>query len=482
MRAPSLLLAALVACAPKTATVEPMADQSVRAVPAPLGEGSFTMPEIQTATLSNGLEVRLVRNTEVPLFDVRLIFAVGSDADPAGKEGLSSATMAMMSEGVSGMDAAALAAEARRLGGSVSAGAGDDLSALYVSGTVRNLEPLLDLWHKVLMKPTFPEDDWELMRARRIAALETSAENPARIIHRVSSRIVWGDAYSGRLTTEASYDAIQPQDMRAFHVANLRPDNAVVLAGGDIELDALVALLEKRLGSWKAPSTPAPDHGVHEPKSVASGTLYVVDKPGAAQSVVYATRPVGSTTAEDHWDYMLGTTVLGGAFTARMNMNLREDKGYTYGARCRTSHNRGPGVFYCSASVATPVTIPAFMEMRREIVEAVDDRPITQDELDFFKSFRVHSFQTSYETPSELLGEVTSIWTYDLPTDWLEQYVPGVQSVTVDSANAALRRWIQPDKMAWVIIGDVATFESELESLGLPMVRLDRDGNILETP
>ena len=254
------------------------------------------------------------------------------------------------------------------------------------------------------------------------------------------------------------------------------------MLGGDLDLATVVPMLEARLGSWKAPDTPAPEVLAATPSTFDKATIHLVDKPGAAQTVLKAVLPVNMPTDDDYRALDMGVTVLGGAFTARLNMNLREDKGYTYGARCRLTNNLGPNTFGCSTSVATNVTTPAFKELMSEISDIRMDRPATQSELDYFKGYRIYGFQGRYETPAALLQQVATIWNYNLPENWLEQFVPSIEAVDLGSAQTALSTWLDTDRIAYVVVGDKATFGEEFAGLGLPIVEYDRHGNLLETP
>lgn len=480
----------LVACAPKAPTetaAKPAPGVKApaftpRVVPDPLPNPGFTMPKSTSATLSNGLEVRLVENHEVPLWTAYLLFRAGSPSDPQGKEGLNAVTFDMMDEGAGRRSAGDIAGEAKRLGGTIGTSGGVDRSSLSVSGPVRNMEALLDLWTEILRKPTFPTTDWERMRERRVAKVRQSLETPTGIAARLGEQVAWGDTYSGRHTTEETYGAITTADMKAHHATHLRPDNALLLLGGDLDLATVVPMLEARLSSWKAPAESAPVTPVATPATFDKATIHLVDKPGAAQTVLKTVLPANMPTDADYRALDMGVTVLGGAFTARMNMNLREDKGYTYGARCRLTNNLGPNTFGCSTSVATDVTIPALKELMSEISDIRADRPATQAELDYFKGYRIYGFQGRYETPAALLQQVATIWNYSLPENWLEQFVPSIEAVDLGATQTALNTWLDTDRIAYVVVGDKATFGEELAGLGLPIVEYDRHGNLLETP
>jgi zinc protease len=474
-------LALLLTACPKNTTPETPVDTKLRQLPAPLATPQFRMPEVQTHVLSNGLEVRLVRNDEVPLWRADLLFRTGSIHDPAGKEGLLSVTMDMLDEGAAGATAPEFAAKLKRLGGSVNASGSRDRSGMSASGPVRNLEPILGLFADALLQPNFSEADWDLMKSRRTADLERNLNTPGGLASRLQRRVLWGEGYSGRLDTLESYESITTADMRALHGSELRPDNALLLLGGDLTMDQVVPILEAKLASWAPPAKEMPALEVTTTSFEAS-TLHVIDRPGAAQSVLYAVLPLGDEAASDHQALKMGITVLGGAFTARLNMNLREDKGYTYGARCRVSRSLGPAVLGCSTSVATNVTTPALQELIREIGDVVGDRMPTQDELDYFKGYKIYGFQGNYETPSSLLSEAATTWTYDLPEDRLETYVPSVEAVDLAATHAALAKYLDPSRVAYVLVGDKATFGDDLPSFGMPILEYDRTITPLEAP
>ena len=472
---------ALAACGPKTPVETMLKPGDARERPGALPERAFTMPPVATATLSNGLEVKVATNAEVPLWEVRLLVKTGSFADPDAKEGLASVTFDMANEGAADRSAEDISRALKLLGGSVGVGAGLNSGSITASGAKRNLEGILDVWADVLLRPTFPGADWTLMQERRIADLIASQEDPSAISGRALSRVMWGNTYAGRHTSELAYSAITTDDMKALWKKTVAPDNAVLLVGGDLTLEEIVPLMEARLAEWK-PTEMRLRSPVAQAAEIEAATVYLVDKPGAAQSVVSVATPIGSRLDSDYFDLMMGNTVFGGAFTARLNMNLREDKGYTYGARCRTSYRNGPGIWSCGANINTPVTGLALTEIKNELAGIVGDTKVTADELAYFQSYRVNGFYGRYETSGSLLSEQTNLWLYDLPADWLERYIPGVQGVELEAANAAFAKSIDPDKLVWLIVGDAATIRGDLDALGLPVVELDREGNRLEAP
>jgi zinc protease len=463
------LLSLLLACAPKTG--------HLTARPAPIPEAGpaheFSLPTFETRTLSNGLKVIVATQREVPLWDLRLLFRVGSFADPAGKEGLASVTLDMMNEGAGNLSAEDISRELKRLGSSIGTGADDDGASITASGLRRNLAPTLDLFARILLEPSFPSADWEVRRAQRVADLVASREDPNGIAGRVTPRVLYGDAYRGRLLSEASYAALTLEDMRSFHRGFLTPDHAILLVGGDITADEIVPLLEARLAGWKASGTPAVPPSV---QLASTPKMFVVNKPGAAQSVVRAIGTAPDRVQPEYYSAVVANEAFGGAFTARVNMNLREEKGYTYGARCGISHRFGPSIWSCGASVQTQFTAPAILEMIKEYSEARSSRPLTDEEIGFYQRSLVLSFPGEFEQTSSILGEQAIAWQYGLPADWTERYLPGVRAVTPAGANTAFQKWVDPKQLTWIVVGDLAVIRPGLEQLGVPLIELDRNG------
>lgn len=466
-----VLFPMLMSCLPKTADLG-------RSLPEPLSQRPFNLPEAQSGTLDNGLRVVVASNHETPTWQVQLVVNVGNYADPEGLEGLTSSTMDMMNEGAGDMNSEAISRELKRLAGSVSAWASTDSVSVSASGIKRNLEPILDLWATVLLEPTFPEEEWTIERNSRLQNLALNRQDPNRIAGRVFDKILWGDQYVGPMSTEASYEAITPGIMREFYEGHIAPDRGILLVGGDLTLDEMLPILNARLGQWKGAGNKVAPQAT--PATQDKPTIYLVDHPGAAQSVIYISQPIGTQLDEDYYDFYLGNLALGGAFTARINMNLREDKGYTYGARCRTDYNHGPGIWSCSTSVRSDATIPSLVELKREITEVLSSRLISDDEAAYFSSYAINGYPANYELTDSTLSEQLRAWIYNLPQDFADGFIPGLQSSSATKANEALQRHLNPDQMFWLIVGDKALFGEELGQFDMDIVELDVDGHLIE--
>ncbi|MCB9761618.1 MAG: insulinase family protein [Alphaproteobacteria bacterium] len=482
MRPLLLLTLSLAACGPKDAPIESAAGSADPRFerPAPLARPAFDLPTPQRATLSNGVAVVLVENHELPVVDLRIVFSSGSWTDPVGKEGLASSAMDMLNEGAGDLDAVGYASALRKLGARVGAGAGLDSASVTLHTLNKHLEPALDLWALALLDPAFDADEWDRVRKQRVQNVAAARTNPNAIAGRVFDRVMFGDTYDGRFETEGSLKAISAADLEAWHADQLVSGNALILAGGDITLEELTPLLEARLADWSGESTrAAPEITVHAPTSTV---IHLIDKPGAAQSVIVAGRPVGHRT-DPHYDALyVANTIWGGMFMSRLNMNLREDKGYTYGARSRLSNGLAPTIWNASTSVKSDTTADALSEIFGELAAIGDARPLTEDERAYFAGSLVSGYPARFETTDYLLGQQSEVWRYELPADWLESYIPRVEAVTAGQAQVAFLEQVATQPLTVVVVGDLATIRAPIEALGHPVVELDVDGAPVSEP
>ena len=448
-------------------------DRSV--VPEPLDAPVFELPAPSRGLLSNGVEVVVVENHELPLFELRVVLKTGGWTDPDGLEGLAGATMDMLTEGAGPYDAVALSAETRKLGSGLWSSAGLDVATVGCSGLVRNLEPTLDLWSTVLLEPTFPEAEWTRLEVSYAQGLEEDASNPNAIAWRVSDRVLYGDGYDGRAMDVDSLARLELDLMLGWYQEHVVPGNALILVGGDVTLEQVLPLLEARLGSWTA-------EGSHQPPprqalAPTETTLYVVDKPGASQSVVIAATPVPGRADPAWFDLYLGNRAWGGSFMARLNMTLREEKGWTYGARSSVSGN----VWVASSSVVAEATAPAVNELLVMLADVAGAEPLTEEEIEYARSGLLNGYAARFETVDYLLDQQKEIWRYGLPADWSDAWPGQIEAVTADGAQAVFQEHVAERPMAIVIVGDMATNLEALRALGPPVVQLDIDGEPLVT-
>ena len=449
-----------------------------RPMPESLPTPEFKAPETETRTLSNGIQVVVATNSEVPLWDVRIAFNVGSHVDPDKKAGLAEITFSMMNEGAGSRSSEDISRELKAMASSVSANAGSDGASVSASGIKRNIEPTLDIWADMIKSPTFPTKEWDIKKPQWLAKLKNARKAPSSIAGRVYNNLIYGDTYRGRIQMEADYNRIQTKDMKTFHNNWIGPANAIIIAGGDITADELVPMLEARLGSWAPKRVKSPEINVETSMS-DTARIYFVDSPDAAQSILRTLTRIENRTHEDYFSMKMAIQILGGSFMSRVNMNLREDKGYSYGARCYDVHRYGPSIGMCNTSVQTAVTIPAMNELKKELTEFVGDRPGTEKEMTYMKSSLINQYPAKFETTGSLLNEQVMIWRYGLPEDWSERFLPGIENASLKTSNEAFANQWPIDRTIWLVVGDKATIWDDLQGFGLEIIEIDTDGKPL---
>ncbi len=464
MRSQILFLALVLTGCPKevppTPVVEPVAAPTLAptrlAAPGPSAPRAFTLPEAKTATLSNGLAVYLVENHEAPLVNVRLSFRGVALTDPKGKEGLASMAAAMMNQGAGTYTAEAWDKELRRLGTSLGIGAGSENATAEMSSLSRNLGPSLDLLRALVLTPTFDKSEWELLAGRMKDAVTSRRSDPASTASWVLDKVVYGDAYKGRKLDETTLMRISPKEMRAWQQKNLVPQNAALFVGGDTTLTEVLPMLEARFGAWKAVSGSGKPPTVAQPAAPSATTVTLVDKPGASQSVIVGMGYVGKPSDPGYYALTVANYGMGGQFMSRLNLNLREDKGYTYGARTSVGYDLAGTQFQTSAPVVADKTVPALIELVKELRGPMVDKPVSETEVKNAQGGLLMARPLKFEQPGYLLGQLENVWAYALPADWITAYDSHVRAVDAAAADAAWKATINPDRMRFVIVGDMA--------------------------
>lgn len=483
----ALLLLALAACAPKVtppaAPVEPAAPAApaVRPTrlqaPGPTAEHPWTLPAPAVGTLSNGIPVYVVENHEVPIVDVHLSWRGGSNTDPKGKEGLASATMDMLARGAGTYDAEALTRAAKKLGTNIESQGGVDAASVALSALTRNLAPSLDLLSTVVNAPTFPEKEWTLLHKQYDDSITSRRQDPTSTAWTVLGRVVYGESYQGRFAVERSLAAIRTSDMKAWRKAWLVAPNASIYVGGDTTLAEILPMLEARFGRMTKTGKAAP--AVPAPTTPTTPTITLVDKPGAAQSVIVATRYLGRPTDPGYADLYVANAAWGGMFTSRLNMNLREDKGYTYGARSSIGYDAVGARWSVSAPVQSDKTLPSLQELFAELAAPGKDRPFTDAEIAAAKGSILNGYPLPFESPGALLGLLDDVRLYGLGDTWVDQWLPRVQAVTAASAQAAWATQATGAGLRYVVVGDAAKLREPLATLGFTVEERDADGAVL---
>ena len=448
---------------------------------------SFRLPRMQRRTLSNGLEVRLVEHHEMPVLGMQLIVRGGGAADPADHAGLASVTADLLDEGTATRDALTLSGELDAIGARLLTFAEWDANGMVLLTTTRQADRGLELFADILLRPAFPEKDFDRLRNQRLTGLRQRRDNPIAIADLVYTTVLYGSKHPyghSMFGTEPSLRQITLKDIRAYYDSYYRPNNSTLIVVGDITMDRLVPKLEKAFAGWQKGDVPPVDLTPPPPREKA--VIYLVDKPGAAQSVLSIGHVGVERGTADYYPLLVMNAILGGQFSSRVNMNLRETKGYTYGARTGFDYRRGAGPFTASAGVQTAVTKESVFEFMKELRGIRGDMPITEAELEFAKQSLVRGFPRTFETPEQIAGRLATVALYGLPDDYFDSYVERVSAVTADDVKRVATRYLDPDRMAIVVVGDRAVVEKglrELEGIGASITLLDLEGNpVTPTP
>lgn len=440
-----------------------------RRVPVPGPPPVLRLPAARRFALDNGLPVVLVEKHELPVVAVELLMPGGATDVPAPRAGLASLTADMIDEGAGGRDALRISAELERLGATLNTSAGYDASHAELIALRPRLEAALDLLADVLLRPAFAEDDLVRVRRTRMDRVLQLEEEPRSLANDALARVLYGDDHPWGpplLGTRGSLAALGRDHVDAFHAAHYHAGNATVIAAGDVTEAELRALLQPRLGEWER--RPAPSASLAEAPALERAAVHVVDRPGAAQSEIRVGRVAVAHDSEDYFTLVVLNTILGGAFTSRLNLRLREEKGFTYGAHSGFHTRHRPGPFVAQAAVHTPATAEAVMVFLEEI-EKLREEPVPVAELARARSYAALRLPQRFETVEDLVARYAEVVLHDLPDDYWSGYVSRLMEVDAEAVLAAARRHLDPRRMAVVVVGDRAAVETPLRALGMPV-------------
>jgi predicted Zn-dependent peptidase len=438
--------------------------------PAPGPPAKLDVPPIETRALSNGVPVWIVQRHEVPLVQVALVVLSGASADPVNKYGVSSMMAAMLDEGAGNRSSLEIADAVDYLGASLGTFSSYDASGVGLGVPVSRLGDALPIMADVALRPTFPERELARLTRERLTALLQARDNPNAIASESFPRLLFGNTARygipevGTPSTIASFTVA---DLRTFHQAQFRPDRATLLVVGDVQPDAVVPLLETAFGTW----TPSGSASASTPTPPTPGTrpdrrsVVIVDKPGAAQSEIRIGTIGVARSTEDYFPLVVLNTILGGSFTSRLNQNLREEHGYSYGAGSSFVMRKAPGPFVAGAGVQTDKTSEALTEFFKELNGIL--QPIPADELEKAQNFLTYSLPGDFETNSDLMARLQTLLVYDLPKDYYDTYVDRLRAVTSADVERVARKYINPDKLLVVVVGDRKVIEPGIQALKL---------------
>jgi predicted Zn-dependent peptidase len=444
--------------------------------PAPV----LKLPPLETRTLSNGLQVRVMGVHKVPTVHLTLTFRTGVTADPAGKFGVASLTADMLDEGAGSRSALEIADAIGFLGAALSTSGGVDATSIDLHVPVARLADALPVMADVVARPTFPEAELNRLREERLASLLEMQDDPEQLIQVAFPRLVFGAQHrygTPSIGTAASLTGIGIADLKAFHAANIRPSNAVLVVAGDVTADGVLPQLERAFGGWQAAGAVSPAAMTTAP-AVAARRVYLIDKPGAAQSQIRIGAVGVPRSTPDYFALRVLNTVLGEAFTSRLNTNLREVHGYAYGAGSRFDMRLHAGPFYAAAGVQTDKTADALKEFFVELNRIHE--PVPGDELEKAKNYLALLLPRSFETTRGTAAALAQAWIYNLPADYYTTYAERVRAVTAADVKRAADKYIVPGKVAVVIVGDRKAIESSVKALNLGPLTIVEPGEIFK--
>jgi predicted Zn-dependent peptidase len=438
------------------------------AAPKPGPAPALTLPAIQKQALSNGVPVWIVETHGVPVVQINLIVKAGSAADPTSKFGLASLAAAMLDEGAAGRDALAIADAVDHLGADLSTSSSYDASFVNLHVPVARLAEALAIMADVALRPSFGQKDLDRLREERLAGLTQTRDNPAAIASVAFPLMVFGPSHRygiSMMGTGETLPSFETEDLRQFHAAQYRPDRAALVVVGDVTPASVLPALEKGFGAWKAAAPAASARGATDAPALKARQVFIVDKPGAPQSQIRIGAVGVARSTPDYHALQVLNTILGGSFTSRLNQNLRETHGYTYGASSGFDMRLAAGPFLAGAGVQTDKTAESITEFFNELNGIL--RPVPAEELAKAKNYVALRFPNAFETTRGIAAQLTQLIVYGLPDDYFSTYVQKVQAVTAADLSRVAAKYIQPDKLAVVVVGDRQTIEPTIKALNL---------------
>jgi predicted Zn-dependent peptidase len=392
---------------------------------------ALTLPAIQRRQLSNGLKLWIVELHDVPVVQVNLVVRGGTAGDPVGQYGIASLTAGMLVEGAGGRSSLEIADAIDFLGASLSAASSVDSASVRLYAPVARLAAALPIMADVVLRPAFPAAELDRLRQQRLTSLLQARDDPGTIAALAFSRVVYGPGHrfsTAGMGTEATIRAFTRDELRAFYLSTYRPDAATLLVVGDVEADAAAALLETHFGGWTSGESTAASPPLKPATPRASRAVYLLDRPGAPQSQIRIGGAGVPRATPDYFPLQVMNTILGGSFTSRLNMNLREKRGYAYSAGSLFDMRESAGTFLASADVQTDRTAEAITEFFNELTGILT--PVPPDELASAKNYVALRFPAGFESTGDISRRLEEAFVYSLPDDYFSRYGGAILSVT----------------------------------------------------
>jgi zinc protease len=457
---------------PYPAFVSADTDADRSALPVVDATPDLMFPDIQRDQLQNGIKIVLAERSTVPIVNVAMQFDAGYAADSGRTLGSAAFTLDMLDEGTQKRSALDISAEAEALGANINAGSDLDMSTVSLSALKDQLAPSVELFADIIRNPAFDQSEIDRLRPQMLAGIEQEKNQPVGVALRTLPPLLYGEdhaygiPFTGTGTTE-SIASLGRDDLTNFQRDWLRPDNATLFVVGDVTMDEIKPLLEKQFGNWKAPAAPLQSKNLAQVDLPFEARVYLIDKPDAPQSLILAGQVAPPQGVENNIAIETMNDALGGQFTARVNMNLREDKGWAYGAYTFLWGARGQRPWMVYAPVQTDRTVDSLRELTGELDAYLGDRPATQDELERNVKNAVRSLPGQYETATAVLNTLMANNRFERPDDYAMTLKGKYESLTTDQLHDAAQEVIKPNKLTWLVVGDLSKIEQPIRDMGI---------------
>ena len=422
--------------------------------PAPLPARPIKLPTDYETILPNGLAVIVVEDSKLPLISYRLAFRTGDAHDPPQLPGLMDMMTGLLTEGTESRTSREIADEVARLGATLQAGANSDYTTVGASSLTIFGDQVLELLADVALRPVFPPGEVDLARQNTKESLKQQRAQPSFLAGETVARVMFGDhPYHVTAPSPESVDATTRERLVEFHRSTFVPNNAVLFVAGDVQQNSILQQVEDLFGGWQPGNVVGDDFPA--PPLRTSRAAYIVDRPGSAQANIVIANAGITRTSDDYFPLLLMHTVLGANASSRLFMNLREEKGYTYGAYSSLDARRTAGTFRSTAEVRTPVTGDSLKEFFYEL-NRIRNEPVSEKEIADAKSYLTGVFPLRLETQEGLVDQLLQIKMFGLPQDYLETYRREIQAVTIEQVQEVAKKYVKPDEAAIIIVGDGA--------------------------
>ena len=461
--------------AKKTSVVKSQVDRS-KGIPYPTEKLSYSFPKIQSAVLDNGSKLVLAERNDLPLVNLEVVFNKGWAIESNEQQGLTNFTMSMMDEGTKKYSSLDFAEAQERLGSGIGYGSSIDTTYASLSSMKVNLEATLDLFKEGLLNPIFPQAELDKVKKRWLDSIDQQLNNPGSVANRKIRGLVYGEGHPYAKESSSglkeTVEQFTREDLIQMHSLLTNPSDSTFIVTGDISLNEATELLNKKFNDWASQASDINPIDLFTVEDQSEPRIFLIDKPGAIQSYILAAQLLPPTNSDDDIliDYM--NYAIAGSFTSRINMNLREDKSWSYGVRTSTGYSQGQRLMRMTAPVQTDKTAPAILEVLREYNQYVNDSPITADELSKIKNARTLRLPGQYETLGALLGGMEDIVKYNRDFDYLDTIADKRNAILLEDVRSASKKYLDTNKWTWVIVGDLAQIESPVRELNIGKVEI----------